>query len=269
VAESRGNEEYVHLKSLEDEYEYMESNMPQKQPPPEEDGPPQSPNPAENGDGGGERDEGLGSPLGLDPEHWSQGAPSNGSGTGKRGYSGEDDHEEDASPPLSSSSHARGGGGGGGQRGNLWSSFGGDGSDWIPPSKASHGEGEAGLEGDPEEGGARRKPLPAGKRRPDLFESSPYPLPPKDHFPLGGEEEEEERGEKKSNQFDDEEEWTERDLKGAKWGRAAYEEGEDSPFLYYGTKTPPAPAAPGFVSGADSKGRRGDMKQWGSGDDID
>jgi hypothetical protein len=30
VNEQRGTEEYVHLKSLEDEYEYMESNMPKK-----------------------------------------------------------------------------------------------------------------------------------------------------------------------------------------------------------------------------------------------
>jgi hypothetical protein len=31
VAENRGTEEYVHLKSLEDEYEYSESNMPKRQ----------------------------------------------------------------------------------------------------------------------------------------------------------------------------------------------------------------------------------------------
>jgi hypothetical protein len=253
VTESRGNEEYVHLKSLEDEYEYMESNMPQKQPPPEEEEPRQSPNPAESGEGEGyvaeEPNEGLGSPLGLNPDHWVNGAPSSGSGNGKRGYSGEDDHE-DLSPPLSSSSHAKGGGGG--QRGNLWSSF-GDGSDWIPPSKGSGADDtDAG-----EEEEDRRRPLPAGKRRPDLFaSSSPYPPPPKDHFPLGREEE----GEKKSNQFDDDEEGAaEGDPKTGNWGRAAYEAGDDSPFQYYGKKTPPT----------SSRGSRGEMKQWGSEDDID
>ena len=33
VVEEHGSEEYVHLKSREDEYEFLESNMPRKAPP--------------------------------------------------------------------------------------------------------------------------------------------------------------------------------------------------------------------------------------------
>lgn len=33
VAHEHGNEEYVHLKSLDDEYEYLDSNMPNRRAP--------------------------------------------------------------------------------------------------------------------------------------------------------------------------------------------------------------------------------------------
>ena len=59
VNEESGKEEYVHLKSLDDEFEYMDSNMPQRGAPPEQtqmpDGP-QSPR-VEGGAGAGEGDE--------------------------------------------------------------------------------------------------------------------------------------------------------------------------------------------------------------------
>ena len=35
VAEEKGNEEYVHMKSVDDEYEFLDSNMPKKETPPE------------------------------------------------------------------------------------------------------------------------------------------------------------------------------------------------------------------------------------------
>ena len=50
VSEQAGMEEYVHLKSLEDEIEYMESTMPQKQQPPDEQQHEASGNPEEGGD---------------------------------------------------------------------------------------------------------------------------------------------------------------------------------------------------------------------------
>jgi hypothetical protein len=37
VAEEKGNEEYVHMKSKDDEYEFLDSNMPKKETPPEPD----------------------------------------------------------------------------------------------------------------------------------------------------------------------------------------------------------------------------------------
>ena len=49
VAEEKGNEEYVHMKSIDDEYEFLDSNMPKKEAPPEPDpGTPYTP----GGDGG-------------------------------------------------------------------------------------------------------------------------------------------------------------------------------------------------------------------------
>jgi hypothetical protein len=39
VVEEHGSEEYVHLKSREDEYEFLESNMPRKAPPRSEEPP--------------------------------------------------------------------------------------------------------------------------------------------------------------------------------------------------------------------------------------
>jgi hypothetical protein len=263
VAETRGNEEYVHLKSLEDEYEYMESNMPQKeQAPPEEEEPQLSPNPAAAGDDydGPEPfvevpEDGEDPPLGLNPENWS--GRSHGAGE-RKGYSGEQDDEE-LSPPLSSASYAAKGGAGG-QRGNLWSSFGGGtGGDWIPPPRdhRSGFEGEELLGEDhggeelESDGGPRGDHVPAGKRRPDLFESSssPHPLGAQESFGMGG------RGQRaaKSNQMDGGEEGSHR---GAKYGRDCEEE-EGSPFQFYGQETPTV------------KGRVENPKRWGSEDDID
>jgi hypothetical protein len=37
VAEEKGNEEYVHMKSVDDEYEFLDSNMPKKEAPPNPD----------------------------------------------------------------------------------------------------------------------------------------------------------------------------------------------------------------------------------------
>lgn len=51
VAEEKGNEEYVHMKSIDDEYEFLDSNMPKKDPPPEQEQEQQ-----------GEEQEGSGSP---------------------------------------------------------------------------------------------------------------------------------------------------------------------------------------------------------------
>lgn len=253
VAETRGNEEYVHLKSLDDEYEYMESNMPQKEQPPPEEDPQLSPNPAAAGD---EYDgpeplvevpEGEEDPLGLNPENWSYKSQS---ASERKGYSGEDD--EDLSPPLSSASYA-GKGAAGGQRGNLWSSFGGGaGGDWIPPPRDHRSglEGEELLDECPEDMDRDRNRsgnyVPAGKRRPDLFESSSSPcdLRAHDSFGMTG------RDQKaaKSNQMDGEDE-----PRGAKYG-GDYEEEEGSPFQFYDKKTP---------------GRSENLKRWGSEDDID
>jgi hypothetical protein len=262
VTETRGNEEYVHLKSLEDEYEYMESNMPQKeQPPPEgtdadaEEDPLLSPNPAAAGDEDEDCPEPLvevpeDPPLGLDPDNWSGRAYGARRSSERKGYSGEED-DEDLSPPLSSA---------GGQRGNLWSSFGGGtaGGDWIPPPRDHRSS--SGLEdeelgtgkGDEEEleRDVRREHIPAGKRRPDLFESSSSPYP---FGTAGGGAGVEAfgKGERKSNQMEGEEE-------GSARGAKCHEE-EGSPFQFYGkeTKTPTV------------RGRVDDPKRWGSEDDID
>eukprot|EP00604_Paraphysomonas_vestita_P004298 CAMPEP_0174825462 /NCGR_PEP_ID=MMETSP1107-20130205/42783_1 /TAXON_ID=36770 /ORGANISM="Paraphysomonas vestita, Strain GFlagA" /LENGTH=499 /DNA_ID=CAMNT_0016057099 /DNA_START=218 /DNA_END=1717 /DNA_ORIENTATION=- len=198
VAETRGNEEYVHLKSLEDEYEYLESNMPNKQPPPqtaeEEEGPQTTSSRYAEADpeiqeGFVEEPEGEEtnkSPFGLNPESWTRGSQSSNRFSG---YHGED-YDDDGSPPLSSTSRT-----GTGQKGNLWSSFGGNdgiGSEWIPPPKNHSPPKPDGLDeheyfnnnnnsnnnnNNNHNNHDRREKdkdyIPAGKRRPDLFSSTP------------------------------------------------------------------------------------------------
>lgn len=234
VAETRGNEEYVHLKSLEDEYEYMESNMPQKQAPPEEEeGPQLSPNPAVQDPTEGfveEPEDGAGSPLGLNPENWSGKYPN--SENGRKGYSGEDDNE-DLSPPLSSTSYA-------GKKGNRWSSFGTEGNDWIPPPRNHSSE----LPEEELGGEDRDDYVPAGKRRPDLFDSSPL-ASSNEYFATRGRDDDE----RKSNQFEEEEDETHN-------YKFARESEEGSPFQFYG-KT------------GGNRGSREELKGWGSEDDID
>lgn len=235
VAETRGNEEYVHLKSLEDEYEYMESNMPQKQAPPEEEGPQLSPNPAQQDPTEGfveEPDDGAGSPFGLNPENWSGRYPN--SDNDRKGYSGEDDNE-DLSPPLSSTSYAREAS----KKANRWSSFGTEGNDWIPPPR-NH---TSGLSEEELDGAESQHYLPAGKRRPDLFDSSPL-APSNEYFTDRLHHNEDER---KSNQFEEEDE-----SRSYKLGR---ENEEGSPFQFYGRN-------------GGSKSRE-ELKAWGSEDDLD
>ena len=53
VAEEKGNEEYIHMKSLDDEYEFLDSNMPKKEAPPEQD--PGTPHTPFTPGGGGDR----------------------------------------------------------------------------------------------------------------------------------------------------------------------------------------------------------------------
>jgi hypothetical protein len=62
VAQEVGNEEYLHLKSKDDEYEHLESNMPKKP------APPSSPNP--RGDDMAAEVEGSAGAMGDDAERW-------------------------------------------------------------------------------------------------------------------------------------------------------------------------------------------------------
>ena len=57
VAEEKGNEEYVHMKSIDDEYEFLDSNMPKKESAPEQDQDPDPGTPFTPNGGGGYADE--------------------------------------------------------------------------------------------------------------------------------------------------------------------------------------------------------------------
>lgn len=100
VNEERGKEEYVHLKSLEDEFEFLESTMPKKMAPEE---PPPATHSASH------------TPSGSRPASSHRGAPA----SGKDQYPYQEEEDQEAKDSYSPAGKGRGQRGGG-QRGGAY-----------------------------------------------------------------------------------------------------------------------------------------------------
>lgn len=149
----------MHLKSLEDEFEYMESNMPKKEAPPE----PEEETPDEL-----DSPDGQGGPF---PFVDVDGADGEG-----RSYEDEDGGRMPTSKGLGAKSGSKRSlytdefeGGGASPGSGMWQSMGGHG--WVPPTSSEDAQHGQPISFSDDEGSPpfARYQEPAGRRRPDLF----------------------------------------------------------------------------------------------------
>jgi hypothetical protein len=168
VHEQTGKEEYVHLKSIEDEFEYMESNMPKKEAPPEPEEE-ERPEELESPDGrrgaapfvdvdGDER--GGGSYVEADDGHVPSSRGLGGNNGSKPSFYADAEGEDGGASPGS----------------GMWHSMGGNG--WVPPPSsedAQHGQAFSYSEEESSPPFAKYQE-PAGRRRPDLFAADGSPV---------------------------------------------------------------------------------------------
>ena len=268
VHEQTGKEEYVHLKSLEDEFEYMESDMPKREAPPSPGGRGTETDEEEGRGGLGDRDTptpavDVNDDYGDDEEENRTGGggrpPSlGGGGQGPSIRTFREEESDKGDGEMSGASPA----------GGMWSGLGSNG--WVPPTGS----------GEDDDLPLPKHERPAGRRRPDLFGQDESASPP--HRTKGG-------GADIWTADDDEEDDIAEDRKACKrhgsLGRsggskelssADFRESDAEEDLAYADVKDPAGRANGRGMGSEERGKRtgGDeqrptLARWGTEDDID